>query len=311
MKEITFDNIMGDYLRYLNFKLKLNTYDSNQRKIKTYILSYFKDKNIYDLTTRDYLEWQIYINEFNFSYNYKSSLHYCFTSFLDYCMLYHDLKTNVARKVGNFSNNNLEEENGNIWTINEFNQFISSVDDKVYHTLFDLFFYTGVRKGEALALKWNDIDFNNNTIKINKSITRFKRDNHNIITTPKTKKSIRTISIDNLLKNELLNLQEYYITNDINFNNNYFVFGGKKSISFTSLERNKNKYCDKSKVKRIKIHEFRHSHACLLFSNNVPINDISNRLGHSDISMTMNTYLKYLPKDEKRVINTLNQLRLN
>ena len=90
-----------------------------------------------------------------------------------------------------------------------------------------------------------------------------------------------------------------------------FIFGGNDSISFTTLERKKNYYCKLAKVKQIKIHEFRHSHACLLFKNKIEIEDISYRLGHSSISMTMDTYLKYLPKNEKRVISTLNQLRLN
>lgn len=70
----------------------------------------------------------------------------------------------------------------------------------------------------------------------------------------------------------------------------------------------KNYYCKKANVKQITIHEFRHSHACLLFKNNVPIEDVSHRLGHSTISMTMDVYLKYLPHNEKRVISTLNSI---
>ena len=67
-------------------------------------------------------------------------------------------------------------------------------------------------------------------------------------------------------------------------------------------------YCNLSGVKQIKIHEFRHSHACLLFQKNIPIEDISYRLGHRSLSITMDTYLRFLPRNEKRVIDTLNSI---
>ncbi|MBP3445544.1 MAG: tyrosine-type recombinase/integrase [Bacilli bacterium] len=114
--------------------------------------------------------------------------------------------------------------------------------------------------------------------------------------------------IDNILCDDLLKLKDYYLKHYEDFNENCFVFGCNKNISFTNLERMKNYYCKKANVKQITIHEFRHSHACLLFKNNVPIEDVSHRLGHSTISMTMDVYLKYLPHNEKRVISTLNSI---
>lgn len=98
----------------------------------------------------------------------------------------------------------------------------------------------------------------------------------------------------------------FYLINQLfhKFRNNYFIF----DISFTQLKRKKDNYCNLAGVKQIKIHEFRHSHACLLFTNNIKIEDISYRLGHSSISMTMTTYLKYIPKNEKRVLETFNSI---
>ncbi len=309
--EIKFDSAINEYLDYIKIKRKNTTYITNKRRILKYILPYFKNKNIFDLSCKDYICWQNYIENLNLKYNYKSSLHYCFSNFINYCILFYNLNENIAKKVGNFKNNEIDEV-GNIWTINEFNQFINKVDNDIYKTLFKTLYFTGMRKGEILALKFNDINFNNNTISINKTITRFNNlNNDKIITTPKTKSSIRIISIDDKLSNEIKELQNYYIEHFNGYNNNYFIFGGNKSIKFATLERKKNYYCVLANVKQIKIHEFRHSHACLLFQNNVPIEDISHRLGHSTISMTMNVYLKYLPHNEKRVINTLNKIRLN
>lgn len=305
MKNITFKDAMPEYINYIKLKTKVSTYENNIKYIDKYILPFFENKNIFDLNFKDIISWQNYINTFSFTYNYKSNIFYNLSGFLDYCILFFGLDRNVAKIFGNFKNNDIISETGNIWTIEEFNQFIKCVDDIIYKTLFDVLYFTGLRKGELLGLKWKDIDFIDKTININKQLTK-----KGTITTPKTKKSNRIIYLDDFLMNELLLLKEYYIEKYNFFNDNYFVFGYAKYISFTTLKRKKDFYCSKANVKQIKIHEFRHSHAVLLYQNDIPIIDIKNRLGHENMSTTTDTYLKNLPRDEKRVINTLNSLRL-
>lgn len=68
-------------------------------------------------------------------------------------------------------------------------------------------------------------------------------------------------------------------------------------------------YCKLANVKKIRIHDFRHSHASLLLSKGVPITVISQRLGHSDINMTLNTYSHMMPNDEDKAVNMINGLR--
>ena len=289
-------------------KNKKTSCRSIENRVNNYILRYCKGKDIYNFTTNDYLNWQIKIDNMNFKYSYKKNLHVCFVTFLNYCKKFYNLKENVASLVGNFRNDEIETC-GNVWTIEDFNKFIKVVDNKVYNVLFKFMFFTGCRLGETLALKFSDIE--NNIVFIHNNATRFFENEERIFTSPKTKKSIRKISIDNKLKNEIFELQEYYNTLYKNFNNDLYVFGGKNIIAPTTLTRKKNYYCDVARVKRIKLHEFRHSHACLLFQHNVPIDEISHRLGHATLSMTMDVYLKYIPRNEKRVLETLNSLRLN
>lgn len=307
MKKIKMKLAVEDYLYHSRLRLKPNSYRSLENRITNHILPYFEKKSVNKITKIDYVNWQTKINETTFSTTYKKSLHICFLTFLNHCIKYYDLENNVAKQVGNFKCNEYEKK-GNIWTIDEFNQFIDTVDNDIYKGLFNLLFFTGLRIGEALALTFNDIDENCDTITVNKNMTRFidKNGNH-VIVNPKSKTSVRTISIDSVLKNELLNLRNNY--HDVD--NDSLIFGNKKPLSTTTIERKKNQYCCQAHVKQIKIHEFRHSHACLLFMNNVPIDEISYRLGHSTLSMTMDIYLKYLPKKEKRVIETLNSLRLS
>lgn len=290
MKKIKTEDAINEYLEYVKLKRKKNTYLTIERKLNKHFNPFFKNIFIEDITVKDYLNWQLDINKQDFKYNHKSSLHYAVSGFYDYLSKFYGIE-NIARKVGNFKNNDVASD-GNIWTIDEFKQFIKWVDDEYYKLLFELLYFTGLRKGEALALKWEDINFYTHTLSINKTITRTHE-----LQTPKTRTSYRLITLDEYMIN---NLRKLYKNN-----NHDFIF---KSITFTTLLRKKNKYCKLAGVKQIKIHEFRHSHACLLFMNDVPIDEISHRLGHSKISITTDTYLKYIPIKEKRVINTLNSL---
>lgn len=284
-----FENALIEYFNYSKLNLKISTYVEQERKINKYILPFFKGKYINDIDLIDIINWKKTILDHNFKYNYNSFLYYSLTSIFDFLIKYYNVNKNYARIEGNFKNNDINN-NGNIWSINEFNKFISVINNKKDILLFKMLYFTGLRKGELLALKWSDIDFINNTININKTITR----EHTILS-PKTNSSNRIISIPINLINELYKLKP---------KNDEFIF----KLSFTSLKRKKDNYCKLSNVKQIKLHEFRHSHACYLYLNGIDIKDISSRLGHSDIHTTMKIYLKNLPKDEKRVIKLLNSV---
>ena len=106
-----------------------------------------------------------------------------------------------------------------------------------------------------------------------------------------------------------VDLSEINLT--IDFNDDWFIFGGLNPLSPSTIGRKKDKYCKLAEVKKIRIHDFRHSHASLLLSMNVPITVISERLGHSDINMTLNTYSHMIPKDEDKAVDILNQIKQN
>ena len=290
---LTFEQAVAEYLEYIKLKRKEVTYLTHEDRIKKHIRPFFKNKLVSEISKNDILKWQVEIDKLGFKYNYKSSIFYSLSSIYNFLENFYNVD-NIVKKVGNFKNDDISD-NGNIWTYEEYKKFINCVDDYKFKILFEILYFTGLRKGEIMALKKDDIDLYESKITINKSITR----NHKI-NTPKTKTSTRIISIDNTLTDEI----KKYIEN-FNISDNLF------DISFSTLKRKKDYYCKIANVKQIKIHEFRHSHACLLFKNNVPIDEISYRLGHSKISITTDTYLRYLPKQEKRVISTLNSLRFN
>ena len=305
-ESILFSKLWNDYNDYIKLKQKKQSYRKTVSKFKNHILPYFENYRLDSISARVYTSWQIELEKKGYSYKYLSSLHGAMVTILNYAIKFFGLKSNIAQQIGNFSKRNIKPSQIDFWTYEEYQKFINIVDDLVYKTFYETLYFTGMRQGEAIALKWRDIK--NGYIDIYKTISKEKEDGDYIINTPKTKSSIRKIRIDSNLINDLNKLKEYY-KNIIDFNEDWYVFGGIKPITPTTIGRRKDEYCIKAGVKKIRIHDLRHSHASLLLSNGVPITVISKRLGHSTIQMTLNTYAHLIPEDEDKAINMLNSLK--
>lgn len=302
--DILFSDLYNVYIKNKEQSLKFQSFRSLKNRFESNILPFFKDYSINKIKASDFIEWKAYIIDKKYSYSYNSSLYRAIVNILNFANTFYDLENNIAKKIGNFSKKDYKP-NVNFWTLDEFNRFISHVNDIVYYSLFDLLYYTGLRLGEALALNWNDLQ--GNYIDINKTLIR-KSVNDCRFNSPKSISSIRKVKIDDYVLSNLTNLKSYY-KNFINFNNDWFIFGGIKPLATTTVERYKNNYCKLANVKQIRNHDFRHSHATLLLSKGVPITVISKRLGHSNISMTLNKYSHLIPEDEDKAINLLYDLK--
>ena len=306
-KIVTINEAYLKYINYAELHLKPTTILNIKRKFKLHILPFISNKNIYEFSENDYIYWQKCIKDLNYSNSFNKSIQSLFKRFFDYLSIFYKID-NVARKMIDFKDYKIvENKEKEILSFKDFKKFIKCIkNDILYNTLFDFLYFTGVRKGELLALNWNDL--NHNSVSITKTITKEFFNGKRLITTPKTNGSIRSIVIDKKLIEKLNKLKKYYIHNNKDFTNDYFIFGGSKPIATTTLERKKNYYCDKAKVKRIRIHDFRHSHATLLYKNKCDIKTIQKRLGHSNINTTLDTYVHC--DNEKRVRRTLNFIRL-
>lgn len=187
------------------------------------------------------------------------------------------------------------------WTYSEFNQFIGSIDrikDEEYYILFMFLYFMGCRKGEALALKWEDINFVSNIVRINKTITQQLRGCKYKLTPPKTKKSIRSIKMPIVIVNML---KERYDQQSRlpNFDSNWFVMGNSRPLGLKYIGFKFKEYSIKSGVKIIRIHDLRHSHASLLINNGANIKAISARLGDNvDTVLSVYTHLFQETEDE-------------
>lgn len=304
--QIKFEEAYEEYLKYIELKQKEQSIRSIKDKFKNHILPYFKDKNIFDIKENDYIEFQLFIDNNNYSYNTKKNIHFILSSFFNYCIKYYRLSYNVCSIVGCFKKKNNKPKEQDFYTYKEFKRFIKYVDEEIYKQFFITMFFTGTRPGEAMALKFSDLS--KYYIDINKTIDEHGSRN---ITTPKTETSYRKIVIDKKLYKDLLKLNRFYQEKYKNNDYDYFIFGGIKPLSPTSINRRKDKACSLANIRKIKLHEFRHSHATLLINNNIALKEITRRLGHSKTSTTIDIYIHNDLSQEKKVYNTLNSLRLS
>lgn len=166
-----------------------------------------------------------------------------------------------------------------------------------WHAFFRLLAFSGVRRGEALALTWNDVNFKESCINVNKTLTH-GRNNSLIVQKPKTKNSIRTIYLDKITMGILKEWRLEQTETLFNFGFNtlrkeQLVFCKWNSNTHIDLATPRNallRICKQCNLEMINIHGFRHTHCSLLFEANVPMKDVKERLGHADIQTTMNIY---------------------
>lgn len=192
-----------------------------------------------------------------------------------------------------------KEKTKNFYSKDELKSFLSQLKEMgndLNYTFFYLLAFTGMRKGEALALKWKDVSYSNRTIKIERTLTQIK--SGQIIHDPKTAQSKRTIVIDDrtlkLLKLWKIGCKKKALKNGIPFDElNGFVFSDLNGKPFQLCYFNdklRSVFKNITGVPKITPHGFRHTHCSLLFESGASIKEVQERLGHSDIKTTMDIY---------------------
>ena len=294
--DISFDLLVEEYIAFKKTRLKETSFYDVQKKICTKIAPFFKGMRVRDITPKIVIDWQNTLSEY--SYAYKKSLMTHLSLIFGYAERYHDI-TNIMRKVD--KPRNLEPKKEMLfWSPEEFALFIEKVEREDYALLFRFLYLSGCRRGEALALTWKDVDLKRGTVSITKSVSNKAHDEGKsyAITTPKNTGSNRTIAIPAFLCEQLQahkNAQE----------DGEYVFGGKDPLPPTNIERTLTKSAAAAGVKRIRIHDLRHSCASLLIHKGVSIVAVSRHLGHTTVEQTLNTYSHMMPDDRTMILKTL------
>lgn len=292
---LSLNEIIDDFLKYKKNTVEITTYKLYIQIINLYIEKYFNcDKKIKDFTTSDILTFKEKLNSLNITIKFKRSIYV-----IAKLIFKHGEKRinfdNPFNKIENFKALKKDiKSDMDILTEEQFKLFISNENNNIYKFFFQILFYMGLRKGECLAIKKEDVDLNNKTISINKTYNP----NYKIETLPKTIKSKRNLIMPEIIFNEMKNLIS-------NTENDDYLFRDK--IKATTLrEKCQRNLKNAHIIKQIRIHDFRHSFASMCINKGAPIHIISEYMGHKDIYTTLKIYAHLYPNSQKILIDILN-----
>ena len=282
-------------------RLKQSTWETKSHIIRTKILPYFADRKIDEIEVRDVIAWQNELlaafkdegKEERYSQDYLRTIQAQLTAIFAHAMKYYNLPKNPSSLAGTIGKEVPKEMQ--FWTKEEYLKFAEVMMDKPRsYYAFELLYWTGIRSGELLALTPSDFDFEKQTLRINKTFHRSKGED--IITTPKTVKSNRIITLPPFLCDEIKDYLGMF----------YEIGESERMFSFTKsyLGHEMERGCKASGVKKIRIHDLRHSHASNLIGMGVDIATVADRLGDT-IKTVSDTYVHAIEKNKKDVANRL------
>ncbi|KOS71694.1 integrase [Lysinibacillus contaminans] len=203
-----------------------------------------------------------------------------------------------------------EEAQENFYTKEQLIQFLKCLekeDNFKAYALFRLLAFSGMRKGEALALTWNDVNFKTNEIRINKALSR---GTNNRLYIKSTKTGIaRTIKMDEnstriLQEWKKKQKQDYLILGYNTLKSRQLVFNNETNTFLQPTKTRKwiVQVQEKYKLEKITTHGLRHTHCSLLFEAGASIKEVQDRLGHTDVQTTMNIYAHVTQKAKEEAI---------
>lgn len=295
--DINFENFVEIYFADVENRLRESTIKNKRYVFDLKVTPYFKKKKMCEIKTSDIRAWQNELIKQGYAPTYLKSINNQLAALFNYAVRYYDLKDNPCRKAGSIGKSKADDME--FWTKQEFKQFLPSMDKKPEARMaFMLLYWTGMRIGELLALTPADFDFQACTIRINKSYQRLE--GKDIITDPKTTKRNRMITMPEFLSEEL----ESYIGMLYGLNENDRIFQISKSYLHHEMDRG----VKLSGVKRIRIHDLRHSHVSLLINMGYSAVAIGERVGHESVEITYR-YAHLFPTIQTEMAENLNQER--
>lgn len=291
-----FEDFLEIYYADMETRLREHTIRTKKYIIDLKILPTFAKKKMSEISASDVRKWQNELLSKGYTQTYCRTINNQLSAIFNYAVKYYDLPTNPCKKAGSIGKNRADEMK--FWTKEEFERFLDSLMDKHQsYAAFMTLFWTGMRVGELLALTLEDIDFENGVINVSKSYQRIDR--RDVITEPKTPKSKRKIVMPKFLA---VDLRDY-----INH-----LYAPEKSnrlfpVTKSYLEHEMKKGVADSGVKRIRLHDLRHSHVSMLVEMGFQPIEIADRLGHERIETTLSVYAHLYPNKQQQLASKLDE----
>lgn len=286
---ITINELAIDFLEDNKLHTKKSSYVATETNIRKHVLPYVGNVKLEKFTIATARKWQNEIMKKGFTPSTQRAINISFNTMLNYAVKYKGMANNPFKAIGKVG---IQEKRLVFIIPAEWNKITSYITNIIDKTFLDILYWSGIRVGELMALNFDKINYDTKVMTINAGYTR-----QNGFSTPKTRASIRNITLPNfvisevkLLENSCLDIPEYFI----------------ELTDEMKLSRHLKKYVKQAKIdKSVSIHALRHSHASFLIKQNVPLTDISRRLGHSSPAVTLRTYAHCFEKQDNAIANML------
>ncbi len=303
--DMTFDSFVEQYTADMQTRIKENTWSTKEHIIRTKIIPYFGKQKMSNITAQQIITWQNELMNYkdengkSLSPVYLKTINNQLSAIFNHAVKYYNLRENPCKKAGSMGKKKNREML--FWTKEEYLKFAEVMMDKpLSFYAFEMLYWCGIREGELLALTPADFDFEKCTVSITKSYQRLN--GQDLITTPKTEKSNRVINMPQFLADEM----QDYLKQLYGIESNARMFTVTKSYLHREMDRG----AKEAGVKRIRIHDIRHSAVSLLIDMGFTATAIADRVGHESIDITYN-YAHLFPSKQTEMAEKLNMERSN
>lgn len=301
--DMTFRDFMDVYAAEIKPRIREHSWIDKEYIINDEITPFFGDMRMNEIKPVDVVRWQNELIQYRnkdgepYSPTYLRTINNQLAAIFNHAERYYDLPNNPVSKTTRMGSSKGSEMV--FWTKEEYLKFSEAIMDKplAFHA-FEILYWTGIREGELLALTSADFDLDTAELSITKSYQCLR--GVDTITDPKTPKSVRTISIPRFLNEEMREYLE--LRDDLKPHDRIF------QVTKHFLSHEMKRGCEASGVKRIRIHDLRHSHVSLLINMGFSALAIAERVGHESVDITYR-YAHLFPTKQKEMANALHELR--
>lgn len=301
--DMTFGDFVEVYAEEIKPRIREHTWITKEYIIADKIIPFFGSMRMNEIKPIDVVRWQNELISYEdkdgkpYSPTYLRTINNQLCAIFNHAVRYYDLASSPASKTTRMGSSKGGEMV--FWTKEEYLKFSEAIMDKPlsFHA-FELLYWTGIREGELLALTPADFDLDNAELSITKSYQCLR--GVDTITDPKTPKSIRQIAMPKFLNEEMREFLE--LRDDLGPHDRIFA------VTKHFLSHEMKRGCAESGVKRIRIHDLRHSHVSLLINMGFSALAIAERVGHESVDITYR-YAHLFPTKQAEMANALNELR--
>lgn len=316
-----FGVIADDYFDDAFKRIRESTVLTYKSNYENHVKPYFENKYIDEISVRDIENWKNKLIDKGLSIDSCNQYYVIFNEIFKFANKKYELNYNPVDLSGRFQKRNDEvvetEKKLRYIVYDQYCKFISVIIDKLWHCFFLTLYFTGMRKGEMLALTWKDVDFEKNKIRVNKTISFNTKSGRYKITATKNCLN-REITMSKKLREELLAYKEYVKNQFSDFNEDWFVFGNGDVLSDHEIQKHRKLYFKLADMEKemITIHEFRHSHVSVCINEYLKSGEtdstkfflmMSQRMGHG-LRVMQEVYMHLFPSVQNEIVDLLDNL---